>query len=505
MRENRVLFTLASSLRTLAHAAVAPGLLLISLLLINLLLVRPVHAQQLGVFAQRWTDAPPAEAITAADVREALMWTGHLDGLFKGDLGDAVRRATLAWQKSRNHAASGRLTAEQTGELIEQALAERDAVGWATLRDSAVGFAVGVPAKLVSFGTPRSEGGALVYAGSGEISQSIGVNYGHPSCRNMASLYARATVGAAFRTRMDNGFVASFNHGDSASFVKVACHPAGSIWTEMALPVELLQKHRGLFAAMASSLLVTRTPDPTVLPRPKIEELPLAPSGFSDEPIAHGGPMARGGPKTGAADKSGIDGSGTTEAVHLELRQGPDLRTDEVFERASGAVYVVKADRRLGSAVAISDSELLTNCHIVGDLAAVRIARAKAEQAAQVVSRQADADRCVLRTAGRLPNWVAVRPYDDIRVGERAITIGTPQGLELTAAEGIVSSKRIFNQSRVIQTSAPISQGSSGGGLFDARGNLLGITTFYFRAGQNLNFAVAGEEYVRVHEESASR
>ena len=96
-----------------------------------------------------------------------------------------------------------------------------------------------------------------------------------------------------------------------------------------------------------------------------------------------------------------------------------------------------------------------------------------------------------------------MRPYDDIKVGERAVTIGTPQGLELTVAEGIVSSKRTFNQSRVIRTSAPISQGSSGGRLFDARGHLLGITTFYFKAGQNLNFAVAAEEFAQDRDETA--
>ena len=98
-----------------------------------------------------------------------------------------------------------------------------------------------------------------------------------------------------------------------------------------------------------------------------------------------------------------------------------------------------------------------------------------------------------------------MRPYDDVKIGERAVTIGTPQGLELTVAEGIVSSKRIYNQSRVIQTSAPISQGSSGGGLFDARGHLLGITTFYFKAGQNLNFAIAAEEFAAAREELVVR
>jgi len=42
-----------------------------------------------------------------------------------------------------------------------------------------------------------------------------------------------------------------------------------------------------------------------------------------------------------------------------------------------------------------------------------------------------------------------------------------------------------------------ISRGSSGGGLFDAQGNLVGITTFIIRDAQNLNFAIAAEEYAR--------
>src|SRR5260221_6613427 len=118
----------------------------------------------------------------------------------------------------------------------------------------------------------------------------------------------------------------------------------------------------------------------------------------------------------------------------------------------------------------------------MGELTEAKISRAKAELPAKLVSRNADADRCVLRTTSKLATWVSVRPYGDIKVGERAITIGTPQGLELTAAEGIVSSKRLYNHSRVIQTSAPISQGSSRGRLVDGPGHLLRITSFQFRA-----------------------
>jgi S1-C subfamily serine protease len=460
--------------------------------LFGMLLCSAVQAQTAGVFSYRWNDSPPADAITSADVREALVWAGHLDFFFKGDLNGAVRKATQAWQKTKGQQPTDKLSEEQTVQLINDGLKERDSVGWSLLRDPAVGFAIGVPTKLASFGTPHIDGSTLYYYAAGTITQSIAFHPGYPTCQTLGGYYPSVTAGAVLRTRADNWFAAVFNRGDGKSYLKVKCHPAGSIVME-------LEKHPGVFFSMASSLMLTRVPDTTVRPRPRVDDLPSAPSGFSDEQVARPQPKAK------AAKPSPVDDSGKTGALKLETRDGADLRADEVFDKASGAVYVVKADRRLGSAVAISDNELLTNCHVTGDLAEVKIARAKDEMPAKVVSRNADADRCVLRTATKLAKWVTVRPYDDIKVGERAITIGTPQGLELTAAEGIVSSKRVYNQTRVVQTSAPISQGSSGGGLFDARGHLLGITTFYFRGGQNLNFAVAAEEYAQEREESANR
>jgi len=75
--------------------------------------------------------------------------------------------------------------------------------------------------------------------------------------------------------------------------------------------------------------------------------------------------------------------------------------------------------------------------------------------------------------------------------------IGAPQGLELTLSEGLISGLRKLEEDlprhkvrNVIQTTAAISPGSSGGGLFDARGQLVGITTFLLTAGQSLNFAI---------------
>jgi hypothetical protein len=80
-------------------------------------------------------------------------------------------------------------------------------------------------------------------------------------------------------------------------------------------------------------------------------------------------------------------------------------------------------------------------------------------------------------------------------VGERVFTIGSPEGLERSLGEGLISGLREGYGSSYVQTTAPISHGSSGGGLFDKYGNLVGITTLSFTTGQQLNFAIAAESF----------
>jgi Trypsin-like peptidase domain len=80
-----------------------------------------------------------------------------------------------------------------------------------------------------------------------------------------------------------------------------------------------------------------------------------------------------------------------------------------------------------------------------------------------------------------------------IRVGQRVYAIGAPRGLELSISDGLVSSIRPYGAFPLIQTNAPISKGSSGGGLFDTDGRLVGITTSSAIDGQNINFALAAD------------
>jgi TonB family protein len=104
-------------------------------------------------------------------------------------------------------------------------------------------------------------------------------------------------------------------------------------------------------------------------------------------------------------------------------------------------------------------------------------------------------DLCQLHATGAASFTRPVRglvAMDDLKVGQRVYAIGGPQGFELTLSEGLISGLRRSENgfSQLIQTTAAISPGSSGGGLFDQDGRLVGITTFLLEESQNLNFAL---------------
>lgn len=153
-----------------------------------------------------------------------------------------------------------------------------------------------------------------------------------------------------------------------------------------------------------------------------------------------------------------------------------------------------------GSAVAISRTELLTNCHVLEDARKLSLKQGKSVREVRLERADPAADRCVLVVnEATLTPVRGVRPYSDLQVGEPAFTLGSPSGLELSLSSGIVSGKREEEGRRYVQTTAPISPGSSGGGLFDGRGNLLGITTLVVVGRENhnqaLNFAIPADQF----------
>ena len=80
--------------------------------------------------------------------------------------------------------------------------------------------------------------------------------------------------------------------------------------------------------------------------------------------------------------------------------------------------------------------------------------------------------------------------------GEEIYAIGAPKGLDGTFSKGNISSVRVIDKSQLLQITAPISAGSSGGPILNTKGEVVGVAVATYKEGQNLNFAVP-VRYVR--------
>lgn len=170
----------------------------------------------------------------------------------------------------------------------------------------------------------------------------------------------------------------------------------------------------------------------------------------------------------------------------------------QVFGSASPSVYSVLAwgkngEQMLGSAVVVGQNRLATNHHVIANADRIVVRHGDEQHEAIVESSDAGHDLALLQAPGISGAPVTLADSTRLRIGETVYAIGSPRGLELSLSEGIVSSLRQTADGAAIQTTAPISPGSSGGGLFDAQGRLLGLTTAQVVNGQNLNFAVPVE------------
>lgn len=173
------------------------------------------------------------------------------------------------------------------------------------------------------------------------------------------------------------------------------------------------------------------------------------------------------------------------------------LEPDKLFEKVSSSVVVVWAidsngDKSAqGSGIVISPSEVVTNCHVIKEATSIVVEQGKRTSEARLRYFDTDRDLCQLAMENRIGIPISgIVSYRELKVGQRVYTVGAPIGLELSLGEGIISQLRGGEEFDFIQTTAPVSHGSSGGGLFDKDGRLIGITTFNLPGGQNLNFAI---------------
>lgn len=156
-----------------------------------------------------------------------------------------------------------------------------------------------------------------------------------------------------------------------------------------------------------------------------------------------------------------------------------------------------------GSGVIIKKNGwIVTNYHVLGDATSIFAEhKGKFIKLDSVIVIDPNKDIMILQLAKDIDSKdykaipdIKLGDSDKLKVGQRVYAIGSPMGFENTITEGIISGLRTsFDSTRsFIQISAPISSGSSGGAILDAKGNLIGISTMVISGEtvQNLNFAL---------------
>jgi hypothetical protein len=172
----------------------------------------------------------------------------------------------------------------------------------------------------------------------------------------------------------------------------------------------------------------------------------------------------------------------------------------EIAKAANGAIVTIvmaNNDKPIASGTGFLVSPngvIVTNYHVIetGNVAIVKFPDGTVLPVDGVLAADKIRDLAIIKIHGKTFRTLTLGNSDRVQVGEEVVAIGNPLSLESTVSNGIVSGVRTVEKlgGKFLQTTAPISPGSSGGPLFNMAGEVVGINTLYLEGGENLNFAI---------------
>ena len=185
------------------------------------------------------------------------------------------------------------------------------------------------------------------------------------------------------------------------------------------------------------------------------------------------------------------DSHGATASASVR----PAVQTPaDITAHATPAIVTVRAGDSLGTGFVVrKNGWIATNFHVVRGASEIMVefSNHKKYPVVEIMNANRLHDLVILRIdAANLP-VLAIGDSDEVRPGDSVLAIGHPLGLEDTVSNGLISAVReVHTGLRVLQISAPIAPGSSGGPLFNERGEVIGVATAIITSGQNLNFGL---------------
>ncbi|WP_372368772.1 trypsin-like peptidase domain-containing protein [Candidatus Uabimicrobium sp. HlEnr_7] len=182
---------------------------------------------------------------------------------------------------------------------------------------------------------------------------------------------------------------------------------------------------------------------------------------------------------------------------------------DDVFEEFFGRFEPrVQKTKSLGSGVLVDESGfIVTNAHVIQRASQITVALSNKQNfIATLIAADAKNDLALLKIdPPQVSKFISWADSKDVMIGETAIALGNPFGLESSVTTGVVSAKNrpLALQGKVdfndfVQTDAAINPGNSGGALVNVHGELIGINTAIYAQGQGLGFAIPSDRVRKV-------
>ena len=147
----------------------------------------------------------------------------------------------------------------------------------------------------------------------------------------------------------------------------------------------------------------------------------------------------------------------------------------------------------LGSGFFVRNGQIATNLHVVESAArgyAKLVGQKTKYDIEGITAIDPQRDLVILKVSALGQQVLSLGDSDAVQVGESVYAVGNPRGLEGTFSQGIISSIREVGTDKLLQITAPISPGSSGGPVLNGVSDVIGVSVATFHGGQNLNFAI---------------
>jgi len=172
---------------------------------------------------------------------------------------------------------------------------------------------------------------------------------------------------------------------------------------------------------------------------------------------------------------------------------------ERIFRENSNTVVVVETfagegySLNQGSGFIVrADGAVVTSYHVISNAEDIKVKVGdKVLEVEGLINSDKEKDLVILKVKGENLPTVRLGDIEKENIGEKVYVISSPKGLENTISDGILSGIReISPWKKILQITAPVSPGSSGGPVFNDRGEVIGVATLIIKEAQNINFAM---------------